>query len=107
MNGKPLSLKQTSRLERWRTVASLALMKLQSLPPPVSIGTVLLLLVLVLSLTACATPSTPSSEPAKNPTMPQPSQSQPSELYLLTVQKKLSEWQTKLKGMLETVSPTN
>lgn len=102
LNGKPRLHKPTSTLGRLKNIGSLLLMRLHELPPPLPIGIVLLLLVLALSLTACATPSAPSSEPARNPTMPPASTSQPSVPYLETAQGRISAWLKKLADTLGT-----
>ena len=100
MNGKQLLRRQTSTLGRWKAVASLLLMRLAGLPPPLRIGTVLLLLVLALSLMGCATPSAPSSEPAKNPAMPPASMSQPSVPYLEAARANILTWRKQLRDTL-------
>lgn len=94
--------KRTTRLERWSNVARIAWARLWDLPPPVRLASVLMLLVLGLLLTACAAPSTPSSEPARNPQVPPVSQSQPSQTYSASALANIARWQKLLIGTLPT-----
>lgn len=68
-------------------------------PLPAKLGFGLTLLVLVLLLTACATPSTMPTESAKNPPPPQLSEPLPSASYLQEAQKLIESWRNAVTGM--------
>lgn len=69
---------------------------------PVRVGLLLTLLVLAVSLLGCATTSAPSDFTPANPSMPQPSQSQPSVPYLTTAQESILRWRKQLQDTLVT-----
>jgi hypothetical protein len=70
--------------------------------PLAKLGFCLMLLLVAVLLTACAGISTPSSEPARNPSMPQPSQSQPSVPYSQTALDVIKSWRKSLTDTLAT-----
>jgi hypothetical protein len=86
----------------WSNRASAARTRLADLPPPVSLACVLMLLALVTLLAGCATPLPPSSETPRNPSMPAPRQSQPSEQYMDRVLRNIDAWEKKLRDTLPT-----
>lgn len=100
-----LSHRPTSKLARWANCAKIAWTKLQSLPPPVKGAFWLTLLVLVLMLTACATTSLPSSEPARIPSPPPTRLSESSPDYLQLARTTISEWRKRLQEL--TAKPAN
>lgn len=99
-NGNYPLHKPTLRRVRWSNNARDALTRLFDSPLPASLAFALLLLYFVMSATGCAAISTPSSEPAKNPTMPQPSQSQPSEPYSASALENIRRWRKSLTDTL-------
>jgi hypothetical protein len=65
-------------------------------------GLFLMLPLLAWLLAGCAAISTPSSEPARNPSMPQPSQSQPSVPYSQIAADVIKSWRKSLTDTLAT-----
>jgi hypothetical protein len=101
---KPATLRQpywrTTKLENLSRLGKDALTKLQSWPPPVRLGFVLLLLVLVGMLTACAAPSVPSSVIPRNPEPPPTTLSERSQTYSEAASESIKAWQKKLTELL-------
>jgi hypothetical protein len=101
-NGRPLRLRRTSKLGVLNNVAKIVLWRLLELPPPVRLALWLTLLMLVASLMGCAATSTPSDFTPRNPQMPPPSQSQPSQTYSSSAAADISSWRKSLTDMLGT-----
>jgi hypothetical protein len=98
-SGKPLSQPQTQKPVVLRTRGNRPLTWLLDLPLSVRVGSLLTLLVLVLLLVGCATPSTMPTESARNPQPPQLSEPLPSESYLQQAQKLIESWRNAVTGM--------
>lgn len=101
-NGGPLRPLQISRRSRLQRFVNGASMMLRELPPPVRMLIVIVLAVLIGLLAGCATPSTPPSYTPRNPSLPPPQQSQPTEPYLSRVLRNTEAWEKRLRGTLGT-----
>lgn len=88
---KPVVLKtRGNRLRTW----------LLDLPQSVRVVSLLIVLGLVLLLVGCATTSTPSSEPAKNPSLPPTTLSESSETFLSNASANIQAWRKRLTELL-------
>jgi hypothetical protein len=104
-NGKPLSPRQTTMPGDWSSSASDAQMTLLALGPCVRVASVLMLLVLVLWLTACAATSAPPSTSPQNPTPPPSALPESPPNYSADAQRNISEWRKLLTE--RTAKPAN
>lgn len=102
MNGQLQSPRRMQRLGVWSRRGKALRILLGDLPPPVRLAFALMLIVLAGLLAGCATTSTPSSEPARNPSMPPPSQSQPSATYSSSAAEAIKSWRKLLTDTLPT-----
>lgn len=97
-NGNHRFVRPTPKLERLSNVARIVLMKLCDLPPPARFALLLTLLVLVASLSGCATPTPPETLP-RNPRPPQLSEPIPQKSYSSKAQELIKSWRERLMGM--------
>jgi hypothetical protein len=92
--------RQIERRCVWKEHANRVWTTLSGLPHPAKVAFVLMLLVLAASLTGCAATSTPSSEPARNPSPPPTTLSERSETFSSSAQRHISEWRKRLTELL-------
>jgi hypothetical protein len=98
-NGKPAPPLRTKRPAVLSALDKVLLMLLRVAGLSVKPALLLTAIVLVLLLSACATPSSTPTEPARNPQPPQLSEPLPSESYLNKAQKLIESWQNAVTGM--------
>lgn len=101
-NGMLLSRHRTSSLSRLRNGCSVMWTLLQSWPPPVRLLSVLVLLVFSALTMGCATPLTSPSVLPRNPSKPLPVYEQPTEPYLIRVERNIKLWEKQLRDTLVT-----
>jgi hypothetical protein len=101
-NGKPRQPLQIPRQGVWSKLGKAVRTKLADMLLPVRLMIVIALLVLIALLQGCATPSTPPSETPRNPSLPPPQQSQPTEPYLSRVLRNIELWEQRLRATLPT-----
>lgn len=94
--------KPTSNLSRLLNGCSAILTKLQASPHFVQLMIAIVLLVLTGLLAGCAALSMPPSVMPRNPSLPPPKQSQPTEPYLSRVQRNTEAWDKTLRDTLPT-----
>lgn len=106
---KPATLRQpywrTTRLERWRTCASLALTRLREWGPLEKLGSALVLLVLLGLLVGCGTTLQPPVITPRNPEPPPSVLPESPPNYLESARLLISTWQKRLNE--QTATPAN
>lgn len=102
MNGRYQSPQRIPKRANWSSAGRVVLMRLLEVPLPVRLACWLTLLVLTGLLAGCAGLSTPPSETPRNPSLPPPQQSQPTEPYLSRVLRNIALWDKKLRDTLPT-----
>jgi hypothetical protein len=102
LNGRPLSPRRIPKRANWSNAGRVVLTKLLEVPLPVRLAFWLTLLVLTGLLAGCAGLSTPPSETPRNPSLPPPQQSQPTEPYLSRVLRNIELWDKRLRDTLPT-----
>lgn len=100
MNGMSPLPRQIKKRSAWSVLGNRLLMLHIMLPPPVRLAFVLMLIVLVGSLLGCATTSTPSSEPARNPSIPPSTLSEHSQTFSSSAAANIQAWRKKLTELL-------
>lgn len=98
-NGKHPSVLRTKRPAVLSVLDKALLMLLRVVGLSVKPALLLTAIVLVLLLTACATPSSTPTESARNPQPPQLSEPLPSESYSKRAAESIKSWAEKLIGM--------
>lgn len=97
-NGPRQLLPRTKTPVAWSERARAVRTTLAGLPPPVRPALLLLLVVLLVSVMGCATPSTLPENAARNPSMPAVNTPQPSKTYSDSVADSFRKWRERLTG---------
>lgn len=102
MNGISQNKSQTPSPDESSSYDSPGLMKLARQRQRGRVCLLLMLLGLGMLLMACATTSTPPDSMPRNPSMPPPSQLQPSATYSSSAAADIASWRKRLTDMLAT-----